>query len=569
MADDLSLNPSRDDFAALLDASMGGRDFMEGTVVKGAVVGIEKDFAIIDVGLKTEGRVPVKEFGVDDEGKATLKVGDTVEVFLERVENAMGEAVISRDKARREEAWTRLEGVYEKNEPVMGTIVGRVKGGFTVDLGGASAFLPGSQVDIRPVRDVGPLMGKEQPFAILKMDRPRGNIVVSRRAILEEARAEQRTELVSQLQEGEVREGVVKNITDYGAFVDLGGIDGLLHVTDMSWKRVNHPSQVLAVGDTVKVQIVKINPDTQRISLGMKQLQSDPWDGVEAKYPVGAKFTGRITNITDYGAFVELEPGVEGLVHVSEMSWTKKNVHPGKIVSTSQEVDVVVLDVDPSKRRVSLGLKQAMANPWDAFVAAHPIGSTVEGEVKNATEFGLFIGLDNDIDGMVHLSDLDWSTPGEEAIAKYNKGDVVKARVLDVDVEKERISLGIKQLAGDPMEGDTFRRGQTVTVTVTEITSGGIEVKFGDEDAPMTAFIRKSDLSRDRADQRPERFAVGDRVDAQVTQIDKAARRVSLSIKALEMMEEKEAIEQFGSSDSGASLGDILGAALREKAGKE
>ncbi len=564
----MSLNPSRDDFSALLDESLGGRDFMEGQVVHGLVVAIEKDFAIIDVGLKTEGRVSLKEFGMD-EGRPALKVGDNVEVFLERVENAMGEAVISREKARREEAWTRLEGVYEKNEPVMGSIVGRVKGGFTVDLGGASAFLPGSQVDIRPVRDVGPLMGKEQPFAILKMDRPRGNIVVSRRAILEEARAEQRTELVSQLQEGEVREGVVKNITDYGAFVDLGGIDGLLHVTDMSWKRVNHPSQVLAVGDTVKVQIVKINPDTQRISLGMKQLQSDPWDGVEAKYPVGAKFTGRITNITDYGAFVELEAGVEGLVHVSEMSWTKKNVHTGKIVSTSQEVDVVVLDVDPSKRRVSLGLKQAMANPWEAFVAAHPIGSTVEGEVKNATEFGLFIGLENDIDGMVHLSDLDWATPGEEAIAKYTKGETVKARVLDVDVEKERISLGIKQLGGDPLQGDTFRKGQTVTTTVTEITSGGIEVRFGEDDAPMTAFIRKSDLSRDRADQRPERFAVGDRLDAQVTNIDKAARRISLSVKSLEMAEEKEAIEQFGSSDSGASLGDILGAALREKAQKE
>src|SRR5690349_16268053 len=463
MADDLSLNPSRDDFAALLDQSLGGRDLMEGQVVHGKVVAIEKDFAIVDVGLKTEGRVPLKEFGVGEEAKPALKAGDTVEVFLERVENALGEAVISREKARREEAWTRLEAVYERNEPVMGAIVGRVKGGFTVDLGGASAFLPGSQVDIRPVRDVGPLMGREQPFAILKMDRPRGNIVVSRRAILEEARAEQRTELVSQLQEGEVREGVVKNITDYGAFVDLGGIDGLLHVTDMSWKRVNHPSQVLAVGDTVKVQIVKINPETQRISLGMKQLQSDPWDGVEAKYPVGAKFTGRITNITDYGAFVELEPGVEGLVHVSEMSWTKKNVHPGKIVSTSQEVDVVVLDVDPSKRRVSLGLKQALQNPWEKFVEEHPIGSTVEGEVKNATEFGLFIGLDNDIDGMVHLSDLDWATPGEEAIAKYNKGDMVKARVLDVDVEKERISLGIKQLAGDPMAGDTYRKGQTVT----------------------------------------------------------------------------------------------------------
>ena len=564
----MSMNPTRDDFSALLDESLGGRDFMEGQVVQGVVVAIEKDIAIIDVGLKTEGRVSLKEFG-EEEGKDPIKVGDTVEVFLERVENAMGEAVLSRDKARREEAWTRLEAVYERNEPVMGAIVGRVKGGFTVDLGGASAFLPGSQVDIRPVRDVGPLMGKEQPFAILKMDRPRGNIVVSRRAILEEARAEQRTELVSQLQEGEVREGVVKNITDYGAFVDLGGIDGLLHVTDMSWKRVNHPSQVLAVGDTVKVQIVKINPDTQRISLGMKQLQSDPWDGVEAKYPVGAKFTGRITNITDYGAFVELEAGVEGLVHVSEMSWTKKNVHPGKIVSTSQEVDVVVLDVDPSKRRVSLGLKQAMANPWDAFVATHPVGSTVEGEVKNATEFGLFIGLDNDIDGMVHLSDLDWAAPGEEAIAKYNKGDMVKAKVLDVDVEKERISLGIKQLAGDPMTGDTYRKGQTVTVTVTEITSGGIEVKFGEDEAPMSAFIRKSDLSRDRADQRPERFAVGDRLDAQIANVDKAARRVSLSVKALEMAEEKEAIEKFGASDSGASLGDILGAALREKAQKD
>jgi small subunit ribosomal protein S1 len=569
MADDMSFNPTRDDFEALLNDSMGGRDFAEGTVVKGKVVGIEKDFAIIDVGLKTEGRVQLKEFGVDEAGKATVKIGDTVEVFLERLENALGEAVISREKAKREEAWTRLEGVYAKNEPVLGAIVGRVKGGFTVDLGGASAFLPGSQVDIRPVRDVGPLMGKEQPFAILKMDRPRGNIVVSRRAILEEARAEQRTELVSQLQEGEIREGVVKNITDYGAFVDLGGIDGLLHVTDMSWKRVNHPSQVLAVGDTVKVQIVKINPDTQRISLGMKQLQADPWDGVEAKYPVGAKFMGRITNITDYGAFVELEAGVEGLVHVSEMSWTKKNVHPGKIVSTSQEVDVVVLDVDPSKRRVSLGLKQALANPWDSFLETHPVGSTVEGEVKNATEFGLFIGLDNDIDGMVHLSDIDWSASGEEAMARYKKGDVVKAKVLDVDVEKERISLGIKQLGGDPMSGDTYRKGQTVTVTVTEVTTGGIEVRFGEDDALMTAFIRKSDLSRDRQEQRPERFAVGDRVDAQITNIDKAARRVSMSIKSLEMAEEKEAIEQFGSSDSGASLGDILGAALRERATKD
>ena len=568
MADDMTFTPSRDDFAALLDESLAGRDLNEGTVVHGHVVGIEKDFLIVDVGLKTEGRIQIKEFQTGD-GKPTPKVGDTVEVFLERVENASGEAVISREKARREEAWTRLEGVFGEGQPVMGSIVGRVKGGFTVDLGGASAFLPGSQVDIRPVRDVGPLMGKEQPFAILKMDRPRGNIVVSRRAILEEARAEQRTELVSQLHEGEVREGVVKNITDYGAFVDLGGIDGLLHVTDMSWKRVNHPSQVLAVGDTVKVQIVKINPDTQRISLGMKQLLADPWDDVEAKYPVGARYTGRITNITDYGAFVELEAGVEGLVHVSEMSWTKKNAHPGKIVSTSQEVDVVVLDVDASKRRISLGLKQAQQNPWEAFLEGHPIGSVVEGEVKNTTEFGLFIGLDNDIDGMVHLSDIDWNASGEEAMAKYHRGEMVKARVLDVDAEKERISLGIKQMSGDPIAGDVFRRGQIVTATITEVTSGGLEVKFGEEDAPMQAFIRKSDLSRDRQDQNPDRFSVGDRMDAMITNIDKGARRVSLSVKAMQQAEEKEAMDQFGSSDSGASLGDILGAALRERQSRE
>jgi small subunit ribosomal protein S1 len=556
-------NPSRDDFAALLDESMHGRDMLEGQVIHGLVVAVEKDYVMVDVGLKTEGRISLKEFGLPD--GQTLKVGDSVEVYLERVENAMGEAVISREKARREEAWTRLEVIFNKGEPVMGTIVGRVKGGFTVDMDGASGFLPGSQVDIRPVRDVAPLMNKEQPFAILKMDRPRGNIVVSRRAILEEARAEQRTELVGQLAEGEIRDGVVKNITDYGAFVDLGGIDGLLHVTDMSWKRVSHPSQVLNVGDAVKVQIIKINPDTQRISLGMKQLQSDPWDGVDLKYPVGGKFSGRITNITDYGAFVELESGVEGLVHVSEMSWTKKNVHPGKIVSTSQEVEVVVLEVDASKRRVSLGLKQAQNNPWDDFLASHPVGSTIEGEVKNATEFGLFIGFENEIDGMVHLSDLDWNVAGEEAIAKYKKGDVVKSKVLDVDVEKERISLGIKQLGSDPMTGDTYRKGQNITVTVTEVTTGGIEVKFGEDDAPMSAFIRKSDLSRDRNEQRVERYAVGDRIDAQVTNIDKAARKVSVSIKALEMASEKEAIEQYGSQDSGASLGDILGAALRGK----
>ena len=554
-----TMNPSTDDFAALLEESFAGSAMIEGRVVPATVTAVGSDFITVDVGLKTEGRIPAREFAAD-EVQPTL--GAIVEVYLERIENALGDAVLSRDKAKREEAWTRLERLSEKKETVKGTIVGRVKGGFTVDLGGVNAFLPGSQVDIRPIRDVGPLMGQAQPFAILKMDRPRGNIVVSRRAILEEARAEQRTELVGQLQEGEVRDGVVKNITDYGAFVDLGGIDGLLHVTDMSWKRVSHPSQVVEVGQEVEVQIIKINPDTQRISLGMKQLMTDPWDGVSAKYPVGAKLTGRVTNITDYGAFVELEDGVEGLIHVSEMSWTKKNVHPGKIISSSQEVDVMVLDVDAEKRRISLGLKQVMNNPWEAFMAEHPIGTNIEGEVRGITEFGLFVGLGPDLDGMVHINDIDWNVPGEEAIKKYNKGDAVQARVLDIDIEKERISLGIKQLSQDPTESIDLRKNSIVTTTVTEITTGGIEVSIAD--GALKGFIRKADLARDRGDQRPERFAVGDKVDALVTAFDKAGRKVSLSIKAMEIKDEKEAVEQYGSADSGASLGDILGAALKQ-----
>jgi small subunit ribosomal protein S1 len=553
------MNPTKDDFAALFAESFSDGAMIEGRVVPATVTDVSGDFVTVDVGLKTEGRIPAKEFSQDE---TQPKVGDIVDIYLERIENALGDAVLSRDKARREEAWTRLERLADKKETVKGSIVGRVKGGFTVDLGGVNAFLPGSQVDIRPIRDVGPLMGQAQPFAILKMDRPRGNIVVSRRAVLEESRAEQRAEIVGNMAEGERRRGVVKNITDYGAFVDLGGIDGLLHVTDMSWKRVSHPSQVVEVGQEVEVQIIKINPETQRISLGMKQLMSDPWDGVSAKYPIGAKLKGRVTNITDYGAFVELEDGVEGLIHVSEMSWTKKNVHPGKIISTSQEVDVMVLDVDSEKRRISLGLKQVMHNPWEAFVAEHPVGTNVEGEVRGITEFGLFIGLGPDLDGMVHINDIDWNVAGEEAIKSYNKGDMVKARVLDVDVEKERISLGIKQLSQDPVESVDLKKNAVVTTTVTEITSGGIEVSLGD--GAMKAFIRKADLSRDRSEQRPERFAVGDKVDALVTAFDKASRKVSLSIKALEIRDEKEAVEQYGSADSGASLGDILGAALAE-----
>jgi small subunit ribosomal protein S1 len=559
------MNPSRKDFADMLEASLLNRGAFEDNVVTGVVTAIEKDVAVIDVGLKTEGRVALKEFGQAGMPGA-LKIGDTVEVFVERIENAQGEAVISRDKARREEAWDRLEVQFTKQERVEGVIFNRVKGGFTVDLGGAVAFLPGSQVDIRPVRDAGPLMNIPQPFRILKMDKRRGNIVVSRRSILEEDRAEHRQEVVRELNEGDTREGVVKNITDYGAFVELApGVDGLLHVTDMSWSRVNHPSEVLGVNDTVKVKIIKINPETHRISLGIKQLQPDPWQGVAAKYPVGAKFRGKVTNITDYGAFVELEQGIEGLVHVSEMSWVKKNVHPGKVVSTSQEVDVMVLEVDENKRRVSLGLKQCLDNPWDNFAEKHPLGSIVEGEIKNITEFGLFVGITEEMDGMVHLSDLDWNRPGEEVIKEYKKGDVVKAKVLDVDPEKERISLGIKQVGSDPMDSvGEINRGDDVTCTVTAIESGGIEVQVGGEGGPK-AFIKKSDLSKDRGEQRPERFAVGDKVDARVTGFDKISRRISLSIKAREVAEEKEAVEQYGSADSGASLGDILGAALKNR----
>ena len=561
------LNPSREDFAALLAESLAKDDLFEGSVVKGKIVGIEKDMAIIDVGLKMEGRVAMKEFGLG--GKPSdLKVGDTVEVYLERVENALGESVLSRDKARREESWTRLERHYEKGEKVTGVIFNKVKGGFTVDLDGAVAFLPGSQVDIRPVRDIGPLMHQQQPFQILKMDRRRGNIVVSRRSVLEESRAEQRTEIVARLAEGQIIDGLVKNITDYGAFIDLGGIDGLLHVTDMAWKRVNHPTEILNVGDTVKVQIVRINPETQRISLGMKQLGADPWSGIEAKYPIGGRFKGTVTNIADYGAFVELEPGVEGLIHVSEMSWVKKNVHPGKIVSTSQEVEVQVLEVDAGKRRISLGLKQTQENPWNAFADSHPKGSIVEGQVRNITEFGLFVGLDGGIDGMVHLSDLDWQRPGEDAIKEYNKGDSVRAVVLETDAEKERISLGIKQLATDPFQSAaTLKKGSTVTCEVVEVKDAGIEVKISGTD--VTAFIRRADLSRDRSEQRPERFSAGDMVDAVVTQIDKTGRKIGLSIKALEIAEEKEAVAQFGSTDSGASLGDILGAALNKAQTKD
>ena len=552
-----------EDFATLFEESMRGSEKLEGTVIEGTVIAIENDTAVIDVGLKAEGRVPLREFSTPGTD-SNINVGDKVEVFLDRMENRNGEAAISRERARREEAWVELEGAFGDSKRVEGTIFGRVKGGFTVDLGGAVAFLPQSQVDVRPIRDIGPLMGNKQPFQILKMDRRRGNIVVSRRAVMEESRAEARAELLKGLKEGQVLDGIVKNITDYGAFVDLGEVDGLLHVTDIAWRRVNHPSEAVSIGQAVKVQVIRFNLETERISLGMKQLESDPWDGVLVKYPVKGKFTGRVSNITDYGAFVELEPGVEGLVHVSEMSWTKKNIHPGKIVSTSEQVEIMVLDVDLEKRRISLGLKQCEANPWEVVGEVNPVGAIIEGEIKNVTEFGLFVGLNGDIDGLIHLSDLSWDKPGEEAVIAYKKGDKVRAKVLELDIQKERVSLGVKQLTEDPFANAAreLKKGQTVTCLVSAVLDSGIEVKINDT---MTGKIRSSDLARERGEQRPNRFSVGDKVDAKITQVDQAGRKFTLSVKALEIEEEKRAMAEYGSTASGASLGEILGAAISEK----
>ena len=563
MSTPTAADAATENFADLLAESFAENTAIEGSVVKGTVVGVSDDYVTIDVGLKSEGRVPLKEFAAPGQD-AEIQVGDSVEVYVERMEDREGAAMLSREKARREEAWILLENAFEAQERVTGVIFGRVKGGFTVYLSGATAFLPGSQVDIRPIHDVGPLMGTPQPFQILKIDRRRGNIVVSRRAVLEESRAEARSELVSNLQEGQILQGIVKNITDYGAFVDLGGVDGLLHVTDIAWKRINHPSEALQVGQTVDVQVIRFNPETQRISLGMKQLLSDPWENATEKFAVGVKMEGRVTNITDYGAFVELDEGVEGLVHVSEMSWTKKNVHPGKIVSTSQQIEVMVLDVDLVKRRISLGLKQCMANPWEAYRETHEVGTIIEGEVRNITEFGIFVGLSEEIDGLVHLSDISWETTGEAAMEGFEKGAKIQAKILEIDLEKERISLGIKQLTEDPYAGEAekVRKGDVVTCTITAVVEQGLEVRVGEN---LSGFIRRADLTRERGEQRTERFAVDEKIDAVITQVDRKTHNLTLSVKAREVEEEKKAMADFGSSDSGASLGDILSAAMAKK----
>ena len=559
-------NPTEENFADLLEESFPTEKKFEDSVVKGRVVMIDGGVVVIDVGLKSEGRIPLREFTSAGQ-ECELQPGDEIEVFVERMENKSGEAVLSREKARRAEAWTAIEQKFLAGENVRGVIFGRVKGGFTVDLSGALAFLPGSQVDVRPVRDVAPLMGEPQPFRILKMDRRRGNIVVSRRAVLEESRVSDRNQLMSRLEEGQILEGMVKNITDYGAFVDLGGADGLLHVTDIAWRRINHPSEVLTIGETVKVQVTRFNRETQRISLGMKQLLPDPWEGAETKYPKKSRLKGRVTNLTDYGAFVELGPGVEGLVHVSEMSWTQKNVHPSKLVSTSQEIEVEILDVDSEKRRISLGLKQCLENPWLNFADSYPPGSEYEGEIKNITEFGIFVGLSGDIDGMIHHSDLDWGRSGPQAIRDYNKGDRIKVKILTVDPEKERVSLGVKQLTGDPFESfvASVKEGDDVTCSVAAVEKNFLEVAL---DGDIRGIIRKTELSKERAEQRTDRFAVGERLDAKIQKIDRQERQINLSIKARENEEEQEVMARYGSSDSGALLGDILGAALDEAKAK-
>ena len=551
-----------EDFAKMLDETPEGSADIIGKVIKGSVISVDKESALIDVGLKSEGRVPLKEFMVGNR-ESQLKPGDRVEVFVEKMEDKEGLIVLSHEKARREASWQELDRAFKISKTVNGTIFAVVKGGYSVDINGAMAFLPGSHLDIRPIkpRDSGPFMNLEQPFRILKMDRKRGNIVVSRRIILEESRSEARSELLSNIEEGAIREGIVKNVLDYGAFIDLGGIDGLLHVTDISWRRITNPDEVLTQGQTVKVQIIRYNPETQRISLGMKQLESDPWQDVGARYSVGMKVRGTVTNIADYGAFVELQSGIEGLVHVSEMSWTKKNMHPNKFISVGQEVDVMILEVDLTKRRIALGIKQCIENPWSTVATNHPVGTEFEGDVRNITEFGLFVAVSDELDGMVHMSDLSWTESPEDVIKKYTKGDKIKVKVLEVDPGKERISLGVKQLTPDPYASSLaeIKKGSIVTCEITGISEQGLEILTNEG---LPGFIRKVELSKERNEQRTDRFALGEKVDAKVTNVDHATRKLTLSIKGREIHEEKEAMATYGSTDSGASLGDILGAAF-------
>ncbi len=550
-------------FAQLFEESLASRQIKPGSILTGSVVEVNSDVVIVNAGLKSEAVIPAEQFR-NESGEIEVSVGDEVEVALDAVEDGFGETRLSREKAKRARTWKRLEESFEKGEVVNGIITGRVKGGFTVDVDLVRAFLPGSLVDVRPVRDPSYLEGKVLEFKVIKLDEKRNNVVVSRRAVVEEEFSAEREELLEQLQEGAVLKGIVKNLTDYGAFVDLGGIDGLLHITDMAWKRVKHPSEVVNVGDEIQVKVLKFDRERQRVSLGMKQLGEDPWQAIARRYPPGTRLFGTVTNLADYGAFVEIEEGVEGLVHVSEMDWTNKNVAPSKVVQVGDELEVMVLDIDEERRRVSLGIKQCQANPWAEFASSFNRGDKVSGQIKSITDFGIFIGLDGGIDGLVHLSDLSWDVSGEELVRNYRKGEELEAVVLSIDPERERISLGIKQLDRDPLSGFLAEhpKGSIVKGTVTEVDAKGAVVDLGG----IEGYLRASELARDRVEDARAILKVGDNVEARFTGVDRKNRAISLSIKAKEAYEEAEAMQAYRTeSSTGTSLGDLLKQQMSEK----
>ena len=553
-------------FAQLFEESLKEIETRPGSIVRGVVVAIDKDVVLVDAGLKSESAIPAEQFK-NAQGELEIQVGDEVDVALDAVEDGFGETLLSREKAKRHEAWITLEKAYEDAETVTGVINGKVKGGFTVELNGIRAFLPGSLVDVRPVRDTLHLEGKELEFKVIKLDQKRNNVVVSRRAVIESENSAERDQLLENLQEGMEVKGIVKNLTDYGAFVDLGGVDGLLHITDMAWKRVKHPSEIVNVGDEITVKVLKFDRERTRVSLGLKQLGEDPWVAIAKRYPEGTKLTGRVTNLTDYGCFVEIEEGVEGLVHVSEMDWTNKNIHPSKVVNVGDVVEVMVLDIDEERRRISLGLKQCKANPWQQFAETHNKGDRVEGKIKSITDFGIFIGLDGGIDGLVHLSDISWNVAGEEAVREYKKGDEIAAVVLQVDAERERISLGVKQLAEDPFNNWVAlnKKGAIVTGKVTAVDAKGATVELADG---VEGYLRASEASRDRVEDATLVLSVGDEVEAKFTGVDRKNRAISLSVRAKDEADEKDAIATVNQQEDANFSNNAMAEAFKAAKGE-
>ena len=541
------LNLMTENFAQLFEESLQELETRPGSIVKGTVVSIDKDIVLVDAGLKSESAIPADQFK-NAEGELEIAIGDEVDVALDAVEDGFGETILSREKAKRHEAWVELEKAYEDKATIKGVINGKVKGGFTVEVNSVRAFLPGSLVDVRPVRDTTHLEGKELEFKVIKLDAKRNNVVVSRRAVIEAESSAERETLLANLEEGHEIKGIVKNLTDYGAFVDLGGVDGLLHITDMAWKRVKHPSEIVNVGDEINVKVLKFDKEKQRVSLGMKQMGNDPWQEIASRYPEGTKINGQVTNLTDYGCFVEIEDGVEGLVHVSEMDWTNKNIHPSKVVNLGDTVDVMVLEIDEERRRISLGLKQCIANPWETFAESHEKGDKVSGKIKSITDFGIFIGLDGGIDGLVHLSDISWNKSGEDAVRDYKKGDEISAVVLQVDPERERISLGVKQIEEDPFNKylTDNKKGAIVTGTVTAVDAKGVTVNLAEE---VDGYIRVADLAVERVEDATEVASVGDSIEAKFMGVDRKNRTVNLSVKAKDQADEKEAIDKVNQQE--------------------